>query len=137
MRRGLLRCVIALPGPLRRRILFMAFSHAEDALNRGDFEAVFAAFAEDVAYMPPSRLPGAAPMTGKVRVMAYWNEIAVRFESEIETSELRELERGEVFRAATLRHVDRETGEILECRFEQVTEIAGGQVVRQLNTVVG
>lgn len=136
MRRVLLRVVIALPGPLRRRILISAFHHAEDAFNRGDLDAVFAAFAEDVDYLPPSALPGAGPIEGKARVMAYWEEIAARFESEIETTALREIQRGKMFRAARLRHLDRSGGTNLEYRFEQVTEIAGGQVVRQQNIVL-
>jgi ketosteroid isomerase-like protein len=139
MRRLLLRAVVALPGPLRRKVLTSAFRHAEDAFNRGDLDAVFASFAADVDYVPPSRLPGAAPIRGKAAVLAFWEAIAARYESTIETSELREAGRGRMLRLASLRHADRGGGDALalEYEIEQVTEISGGEVVRQHNTVLG
>jgi ketosteroid isomerase-like protein len=138
MRRLALRVVVVLPGPLRRRVLFAAFRHAERAFNEGDLEAVFAAFAEDVEYLPPAALPGARPMRGKADVLAFWEGIEGRFASTIETSELREPRRGTIFRAATLRHREREGNgaTALEYGFEQLTEISGGEVVRQRNVLV-
>lgn len=133
MRRLLLRVVVALPGPLRRRILIAAFRHAEDAFNRGDLDAVFVPFSENVEYLPPSPLPGAGPIEGKVEVLTFWRGIADRYESEIETSELRELEKGTMCRVARLRHVERNSGEVIAYTIEQVTEIAGGAVVSQRN----
>jgi ketosteroid isomerase-like protein len=135
MRRLLLRIVVALPGPLRRRVLVSAFRHAEDAFNRGDLDAVFASFADDVEYLPPAPLPRAAPIVGKARVLAFWEDVAARYESEIETNELRELGRGRMFRAARLRHVARDGDETIEYSIEQLTEIEGGQVVSQRNAV--
>jgi len=135
MRRLLLRAVLCLPGPLRRRVLISAFRHAEDAFNRGDLEAVFAAFADDVDYLPPAPLPGARPIQGKAAAIGFWEGIAARYQSEIETSELRERGRGNMFRVARLRHVGRDRGEIIEYGIEQVTKIRGGEVVLQRNDV--
>jgi Universal stress protein family/SnoaL-like domain len=50
-------------------------SRAEAAFNRGDFEAIFALFAEDVRYVPPPAL-GEGAINGRVAVLAFWHAIA-------------------------------------------------------------
>lgn len=64
------RAVSRGPAPLRRRVLGDAFARAEAAFNRGDFEAIFALFADDVYYIPPPAL-GKGPINGRDAVFAF------------------------------------------------------------------
>jgi len=72
------RLVGHLPAALRRRALSGAFSRAQAAFNRGDFEAIFALFADDVRYVPPPAL-GPTPINGRAAVLAFWRAIGEQF----------------------------------------------------------
>lgn len=125
-----------LPGGPRRRLLFDAFGRAEAAFNRGDLDAVFAAFAREVDYLPPSVLPGARPLHSKAEVVAFWRGMFERFaENSIENLELSELRPGVLRRRAVLCHREAGGEEPIRYEIEQITEFRAGQVVLQHNRV--
>jgi ketosteroid isomerase-like protein len=130
--RTMTRGILGLPGPLRRSALASAFERAQDAFNRGDLEAVFAAFSAEIEYLPPPPLPGAGPIVGRDHVLRYWLGIFERFdENRIENLGVVETGRGTVRRTARLRHA--RAGERLDYEILQTTEFSGGEVVRQVN----
>lgn len=64
---------------MRRRVLHDAFARAERAFNRGDLDAVFALFADDVEYTPPPALYDGPPIVGRDRVRRFWEQARKRF----------------------------------------------------------
>src|ERR1051325_3864459 len=68
-----------LPAGLRRRTLNSAFERAASAFNRGDLEALFALFAEDVEYRPPPALRPPGRITGRRAVINFWSEVLDRY----------------------------------------------------------
>src|SRR5208283_2901025 len=68
------------PAAVRRRVLTDAFARAERAFNRGDLDAVFALFADDVQYVPPPALYDGPPIAGRDAVRRFWTETAARFD---------------------------------------------------------
>ncbi len=67
-----------LPESLRRRVLASALGRAEAAFNRGDYEAVFALFADEARYVPPPAL-SQTPITGRAAIVEFWRAIGARF----------------------------------------------------------
>jgi len=131
----LVRMVGRLPAPVRRRVLTDAFSRAQTAFNRGDWEAIFALFADDVRYVPPPAL-GPGPVTGRDAVLAFWRQIALRHpHSTIENLSLEEASPSRFVRTARLTHPS-EDG-TLRYVIRQVTELRGGRVVSQVNEQIG
>ena len=129
------RAVGRLPAPLRRRVLTAAFARAEAAFNRGDFEAIFALFADDVRYVPPPALSDAA-IDGRAAVLAFWQRVGLRFRaSTIENLSVQEATPRRFVRTARITHrTDREE---LSYVIRQVTELRGGRVVSQVNQRIG
>lgn len=129
------RLVGHLPAALRRRALSGAFSRAQAAFNRGDFEAIFALFADDVRYVPPPAL-GPTPINGRAAVLAFWRAIGEQFpDSTITNLSLEEAEPNRFVRTARLTH--RNDDEALDYVIRQVTEVRGGRVVSQVNEQIG
>jgi ketosteroid isomerase-like protein len=125
------RVLARMPPPVRRRALDAAFARAEDAFNRGDFEAIFALFADDVRYVPPPPL-GAGAITGRAAVLSFWQQIAGRFEvNTIRNLGVEELAPQRFVRRARITH--RGAGEDLGYAIRQVTELRRGRVVSQVN----
>jgi hypothetical protein len=113
------------PAPLRRRVLGDAFARAEAAFNRGDYEAIFALFADDVHYIPPPGL-GQGPINGRAAVLAFWRSVSL-----IENLSLEEAGPRRFVRTARLTHrADRDE---LSYVIRQVTELRGGRVISQVN----
>jgi len=130
--RGLSR----LPRPLRRRVVLAAFDRARDAFNRGDLEALFALFAEDVEYGPPPPLHEGQLLRGRAALFAFWSGVRERYdESVIENLSLDEASPGRIVRRARLSHRSSTTGEELAYVILQTTELDKGRVVRQLNAL--
>lgn len=128
----LARTVARLPAPLRGRVLADAFDRAEAAFNRGDFEAIFALFADDVHYVPPPPL-GKEPIDGRIAVLAFWQAVSARFErSTIENLSVEEVEPRRFVRTARLTHRAAD-GDEVSYVIRQVTELHGGRVVSQIN----
>jgi SnoaL-like domain len=126
------RLLVHLPAPLRRRVLADAFARAEDAFNRGDFEAVFAVFADDVEYVPPPALYTGAPIKGRAAVLLFWQEILQRFEdSTIANLSVEETTPERFVRTARLTHRGHERS--LDYVIRQTTELRAGRVARQVN----
>ncbi len=122
------------PSGLRERALETAFDRARDAFNRGDIEAVFALFAEDVVYVPPPTLYEGPPITGRDGVLAFWKDQLARFRSSsIENLSIEEAGPGRFVRRARLRHMPEGEGEGLEYVILQTTELRRGRVARQVN----
>jgi hypothetical protein len=127
-----IRFVLRLPRPLRRRVLADAFARAQDAFNRGDFEAVFALFADDVEYVPPPALHNGAPILGRAPVLRFWQVVLERYEhNRIENLSIEEVSPNRFVRTARLSHAGPEPA--LEYAIRQTTELCGGRVVRQVN----
>jgi len=120
------------PGPVRRRALRRAFARAEAAFNRGDFDALFALFADDVEYVPPPAL-SEEPIQGKPDLLRFWNDVLRRYpEGEITNLDLEEAEPNRFTR--TLRVIHRARDEQrLRYDLRQTTELERGRVVRQVN----
>ena len=132
----LARFVSRAPEGVRARALQAAFDRARDAFNRGDLEAVFALFAEDVEYVPPAPLYEGPPISGRDAVLAFWEEQLTRFRSSsIENLSIEEAAPGRFVRRASLRHVPAGEGEPLEYVILQTTELRRGRVIRQVNEV--
>jgi ketosteroid isomerase-like protein len=125
------RVVARLPAPLRRRLLNDVFARAEAAFNRGDFEAIFALFAEDVHYVPPPAL-GEGAINGRAAVLAFWQAIATRFGvSTIQNLSVEEVTPRRFVRTARITH--RTDGDELSYAIRQVTEVCGGRAASQIN----
>ena len=130
----LARLLSVAPAGVRGRALEAAFDRAREAFNRGDMEAVFALFSEDVEYVPPPTLYEGPPITGRGAVLAFWSEQLARFRSStIENLSLEEAARGRFVRRAALRHIPAGEGGPLEYVILQTTELHRGRVVRQIN----
>ena len=129
--RGLARA----PATVRRRVLADAFARAERAFNRGDLDAVFALFADDVEYMPPPPLYDGPLITGRDAVHRFWNTINARFdESRITNLGIEETAPARFVRTAELVH--RSPQQELRYRIRQTTELRNGRVVRQVNELL-
>ncbi len=125
-----------LPKPVQRRILQAAFDRARDAFNRGDLEAVFALFAEDVEYGPPPPLHQGGPLRGRAAVFDFWRGVRDRYdENTIENLSLEEAAPGRIVRRARLRHRSSATGDELAYVIVQTTELERGRVARQVNVL--
>lgn len=122
-----------LPRPVRRRALEGAFDRAAHAFNRGDFDALFALFADDVEYVPPPELRPPERLDGRDAVLEFWRAVRARFpDSTIENLSLEETEPNRFVRTARLVHRDA-SGSELSYEIVQTTELRGGRVVRQVN----
>jgi hypothetical protein len=129
------RVLARLPSAVRRRVLTNAFARAEAAFNRGDFEVIFALFDDDVAYVPPPAL-AKEPINGRAAVLAFWQEVARRFDpSAIENLSIEEASAHRFVRTARVTHRLRENE--LGYVIRQVTEVRGGHVVAQVNEQIG
>ncbi len=125
------RSVARLPAPVRQRVVADAFARAEAAFNRGDFEAIFALFADDVHYIPPPAL-GEQPINGRAAVLAFWQTVTARFDASlIENLSVEEVGQRRFVRTARITH--RTDGDELSYVIRQVTELHGGRVVSQVN----
>ncbi len=128
--------VTRLPVSLRRRVLRAAFDRARDAFNRGDFEAVFGLFAEDVEYGPPPPLYSGDFLRGRKAVFDFWRGVFDRYdENTIENLSLDEAAPGSFVRRARLRHRTSATGASLDYVVVQTTHLKAGRVVRQVNVL--
>jgi len=126
------RLLAHVPAAARRRVLADAFDRAERAFNRGDLEAVFALFAEDVEYVPPPALHEGRPIIGRAAVERFWQEALARFEhSTITNLSIEETSPGRFVRTARLSHEG--PGGPLRYVIRQTTELRAGRVVRQVN----
>ena len=122
------------PAGVRARALEAAFGRARDAFNRGDMEAVFALFADDVEYVPPPPLYEGPPIRGRDAVLTFWAGQLARFRSSsIENLSIEEASPGRFVRRASLRHVSAGEGRPVEYVILQTTELRRGRVVRQVN----
>ena len=134
----LARAVGRLPGPLRARVLEAAFERARAAFNRGDMEAVFALFSEDVEYGPPPPLHDGPPIRGRQAVFDLWREVRERLDTNaIENLSVNEATPRRIVRHARLSHHSSATGETLDYTIVQTTELERGRVVRQVNELAG
>jgi ketosteroid isomerase-like protein len=132
----LARLVGQLPAGIRRQALQAAFDRARDAFNRGDLEAVFALFAEDVEYAPPPPLHTGAPLHGRAQVLEFWSGVRARYETNmIENLALDESAPGRFVRRARLCHCSSGCSRRLEYTIVQTTELRRGRVVRQVNVL--
>ena len=128
------RIVSRAPAGVRARALEAAFDRARNAFNRGDMEAVFALFAEDVEYVPPPPLYDGATIRGRGALFAFWADQLARFRSSsIENLSIEEASPGRFVRRASLRHLPVGEGDALEYVILQTTELRRGRVVRQVN----
>ncbi len=128
--------ITRVPVSVRRRVLRAAFERARDAFNRGDLDAVFGLFAEDVEYGPPPPLYRGGMLRGRGAVLGFWRGVFDRYEENtIENLSLDEAAPGSFVRRARLRHRTRATGESLDYVIVQTTHLKGGRVVRQVNVL--
>lgn len=126
------RLMLRMPARLRRRLLTGAFTRAENAFNRADFEAIFALFADDVEYVPPPALHAGQPIAGRAAVLRFWQDVLKRYErSRITNLSIEETSRTRLIRTARLSH-DGPDGTV-EYMIRQTTDLRHGQVVRQVN----
>ena len=124
--------MLRLPPSLRRRVLSAAFERAERAFNRGDLAAVFALFADDVEYVPPPALHSGPPIVGRLAVQRFWEDVLARFErSTITNLSIDEATPTRFVRTARLSH--RRSDDNVGYAIRQITEVAAGRVVRQVN----
>jgi ketosteroid isomerase-like protein len=120
------------PAAVRRRVLADVFARAEHAFNRGDLDAVFALFADEVEYTPPPPLYDGPPIVGRERVRRFWEQTRARFdEMRITNLEVEETAPSRFVRTAELFH--RSPTEELRYRIRQTTELHAGRVIRQTN----
>ena len=123
-----------LPAALRRKALDGAFSRAAAAFNRGDLEALFALFAEDVEYIPPPALRPPDSVVGCQAVIRFWRGVLQRYpQSSITNLSLTESEPNRFVRTARLVH-RAGPDEELSYEIRQTTELRGGRVIRQVNS---
>jgi ketosteroid isomerase-like protein len=120
-----------LPEPLRRRVLVGAVARAEAAFNRGDYEAVFALFADEAVHVPPPAL-GQAPITGRAAILDFWRATGARFSASILENLSLEEAAPERF-TRTLRITHGTDGEEISYLIRQVTQLRRGRVVSQVN----
>ena len=127
------RLLGVLPAVLRRRATEAALERAAAAFNRGDFDALFALFADDVEYVPPPALRPPVRLTGRQAVIAFWRDVLERYpQSTITNLALVEVERNRFTRTARLVHRAAPDDE-LSYEIHQTTELRAGRVVRQVN----
>ena len=120
------------PAPVRRRALRAAFARAEAAFNRGDFDALFAMFADDVEYVPPPAL-SEEKIRGKPDLLRFWHDVLRRYPvGELTNLDLEEAAPARFTRTIRLVHCSRE-GQRLRYDLRQTTELERGRVVRQVN----
>lgn len=130
---SLVRLVGRLPRVLRRRALEGAFGRAAGAFNRGDLEALFALFADDVEYVPPPALRPPDEMVGRDGLIEFWREALTRYpDSRITNLSLAETERDRFTRTARVSHRGPGRPE-LTYEIRQLTVLRHGRVVRQVN----
>ena len=124
------------PEPIRRRALAQAFERAAHAFNRGDLEAVFAPFADEVEYVPPPPLHAGPPLQGRAAVLDFWRGILARYDhNKIENLSLEETGPSRFVRHARLEHRSVTRHEELEYTIVQTTELVCGRVNRQVNAL--
>jgi ketosteroid isomerase-like protein len=131
----IVRALARAPATVRRRVLTDAFARAERAFNRGDFDAVFALFADDAEYVPPPPLYDGPLIAGRDAVRRFWNETNTRFdESRITNLAIEDTAPARFVRTAELVH----HGAQQELRYtiRQTTELRNGRVVRQINKLL-
>lgn len=122
-----------LPRPLRARALQGAFDRAAAAFNRGDLDALFALFADDVDYVPPPALRPPDRIRGRDELKRFWRDVLERHPgSTIVNLSLEEAGRNRFVRTARLTH-----GPDLVYDIRQLTEVRRGRVVRQVNEAMG
>jgi ketosteroid isomerase-like protein len=128
--------VARLPVSVRRRALRGAFERARAAFNRGDLEAVFGLFANDVEYGPPPPLYSGHVLHGRAAVFDFWRQVFDRYdENTIENLSLDEAAPGSFVRRARLHHRTSATGASLDYVVVQTTHLKRGRVVRQVNVL--
>jgi predicted MFS family arabinose efflux permease len=126
--------LLRVPSPVRRRGLASAFGRAQDAFNRGDFQAVLALFADDVDYVPPPPLSG-TPIRGRAAVLRFWQAMPGRYpQSTITNLSIEETSRSRFVRTARLSHAGPDSA--LQYVIRQTTQVRRGRVVRQVNEVL-
>jgi SnoaL-like domain len=126
------RLVLRMPAPLRRRFLTGAFTRAEKAFNRADFEAIIGPWADGVEYVPPPALHTGPPIVGRAAVLQFWQDVPRRYErNRITNLSLEETSRNQFVRTAQLSH-DGPAGTI-QYVIRQTTDLRHGRVVRQVN----
>jgi ketosteroid isomerase-like protein len=126
------RVLLRLPAPLRRRVLVDAFTRAQNAFNRGDFEAIVGPWADDVEYVPPPALHTGEPIRGRAAVLRFWHDIANQYpQNRIANLTIEEATPTLFVRTARLSH--ERPGESLEYVIRQTTELRHGRVIRQVN----
>lgn len=122
-----------LPAALRRKALAGAFERAAAAFNRGDLEALFALFADDVEYVPPPALRPPQRIDGREAVKTFWRQVLERYpQSTITNLSLPEAEPNRFVMTARLVHGAGSRDE-LSYEIRQTTELRRGRVVRQIN----
>lgn len=128
------RMLLRMPAAVRRRGLASAFDRAEEAFNRGDFQAVTALFAEDVYYVPPPPLSG-APIRGRAAVVRFWQAMRGRYpRNTITNLTIEETSPSRFVRTARLSHAGPDSA--LEYVIRQTTQLSHGRVARQVNEVL-
>ena len=126
------RLMLRMPASFRRRVLAEAFDRAQDAFNRGDLDAVFALFTDDVEYVPPPALYAGEPIIGRAAVLQFWQGILARFkENTIANLSLEEASPARFVRTARLTHKRRDG--TLDYVIRQTTELRAGRVAHQVN----
>lgn len=120
-----------LPVPLRRRVLVSVLARAEAAFNRGDYDAVFALFADSAHYVPPPAL-SQVPITGRNAILDFWRATNARFATSTVTNVSLDETLPERF-TRTLRITHRADGEEFSYLIRQVTDLRQGRVVSQVN----
>jgi len=126
------RVLLRMPSPVRRRVLVDAFTRAQNAFNRGDFEAICALWADDVEYVPPPVLHRGEPILGRAAVLQFWQYVLNRYEqNRIANISIEAVGTARFIRTAQLTH--ERQGETLHYEIRQTTELRHGRVTRQIN----
>ena len=98
------------------------------AARRGDFDAAFAMFAEDIVFRIPGRSSFAGEHHGRARAMAYINEArALSREHEVEVEVVDALTSADRFALIVVERFHR-GGEIVEIRRANVYRVRGDEI---------
>jgi ketosteroid isomerase-like protein len=127
-----LSLLLRAPAWVRRRVMNDAFARAQDAFNRGDFEAVFVLFTDDAEYVPPPALHDGPPIVGRRAAISFWQDVLARYgENRIQNLSIEALGPDSFVRTARLSHLGDDAR--LEYSIRQTTELRQGRVIRQVN----